>query len=308
MSDIFEKAKKGLFRESFQDYRDLGIVGYGSFLYMNTGESNVQRLRTFSKISMRSIITPQYFEINGVKEALAIRGFAIDNGAWLCYKKDEPFPTEKFFKLCSEFGVAADWVAIPDVVGNGAKTLSKLDFWIKEIKARTQAPLLLVWQDGMTLKDIEPYLQDGIGVFIGGTTEGKLSNMKWISKACYEHKVWCHLGRVNSAKRVKSATSVWIDSFDGSGFSQFPHMTQYIKNIIDENSRQLRFFKRNNPIRSKGKKWIKTFDDRVDLLNVDKQKLLKFYQDSLKVDTAWVSLPKGYKKSLFPILNGSDRI
>ena len=57
--------------------------------------------------------------------------------------------------------------------GDGSKTLSRLDYWIEQIRLRSSAPLLLVWQDGMTLGDIEPYLKDGIGVFIGGTTEGK---------------------------------------------------------------------------------------------------------------------------------------
>jgi len=301
------KLQNTLLREDRQDYIDLGIVCYGSFLYATTKLSSLQRLRVFGKISMRSIITPQYFELSHVKLALAIRGYAIDNGAWLCHKKNEKFPTYKFLQICEELGSGADWVALPDVVGDGLQTLKKIDFWHRKVKEKTDCPQLIVWQDGMTKEDIEDFLKDGLGVFVGGTTEGKLKNFSWISELCKKHNVWCHMGRVNTMKRIKLAYSAGVDSFDGSGFSQFPHMTQYVYNMMTANKQQLRFFRSKLPFISKDKNWIKYRNERLKGMNYTIKDLEDFYTTTLGIDTSYIGLPKGFPREQFKILINSGR-
>ena len=224
-------------------YKELDIVPYGSHLTAIVTPSNAQRLRVFRMFGMRSIITPMHWckaENFNRNLALSLTGYAIDNGAFLCEKYNLPFPTEDFIALCKEWGHGADWIAIPDVFGDGPETLKQLPKWIKTIRSVSpESRLLLVWQDGMTLEHIKPFLADGIGVFVGGTTEGKLSNMAWISKACNDFGVWCHIGRVNTKKRVRLCKEVKAHSFDGSGWSMFICTLRHILMIMHEDRRNL---------------------------------------------------------------------
>lgn len=54
-------------------------------------------------------------------------------------------------------------------------------------------------------------------VFLGGTTEWKLGPDAWaIARASCDAGVWCHMGRVNSRKRLDTARVMGCDSVDGT--------------------------------------------------------------------------------------------
>ena len=141
-------------------------------------------------------------------------GYALDNGAWSYFKKGIAFKERPFLQDVDEFGSGADFVVIPDVVGNKDKTLRLADQWIPRLKGLS---LCFVAQDGMDLKDLSQYTKEGIGIFIGGSTEYKLSMIGPISRLCNAAGVISHVGRVNSKRRLYKCIKNAAFSFDGSG-------------------------------------------------------------------------------------------
>jgi hypothetical protein len=83
-------------------------------------------------------------------------------------------------------------------------------------------PPALVAQDGLTPART-PWAELQGGLFIGGTTEWKLSDeartLVAIAKAKGLH---VHMGRVNTKQRLRLAQRWGVDTVDGSGFSQWP--------------------------------------------------------------------------------------
>lgn len=59
-------------------------------------------------------------------------------------------------------------------------------------------------------------------VFIGGTTEFKLgATARAITAEAKRRGKWVHMGRVNTAQRVRYAKQIGCDSFDGTTFSRW---------------------------------------------------------------------------------------
>lgn len=286
----------------FMNYQKLGIVPYGSFIDATLSNSGVQRTRLFKKYGMRCVISPQNFveKYRHRLLGLCINGFALDNGAYICHTHNTEFPTQEFLYLCEKYGEAADWIAIPDILGKGQETLAKVPYWIKEIKKRSpNAKLLLVWQDGMSLSDIEPYTKQGIGVFVGGTTEGKIKYSPHIAKLCKINNVWCHIGRVNTKKRVDLCINWQARSFDGSGWSRFICTLMHLENVINERKKnKIKSILNKKLIRT----WTKDFQTRKRIMNIEHQEIVEYFQNASKVNINGVGLPKGKRPDQYPIL------
>lgn len=145
--------------------------------------------------------------------------FALDNGAWTAFQRDEPFDVSAFERAFELFGERADWVVIPDIVAGG---LASLDFslsWIDRLNGCKR--LLLAVQDGMTTEVIRPLLSDRVGIFVGGSTDWKLATaIEWGQLA---HEVGCymHVGRVNTVRRIRLCAAAGADSFDGTSATMF---------------------------------------------------------------------------------------
>ena len=129
------------------------------------------------------------------------------------------------------------YVTLPDVVGNHDKTTNLFDIWYEKLK-NEQLPLAFVLQDGCSTMDI-PF--DKIkAIFIGGTTEYKLSKeVRDIVSVAKDKNKWVHMGRVNSMKRIKYASSIGVNSFDGTSFSMFantyiPKTLELLNNLQEE--------------------------------------------------------------------------
>lgn len=144
--------------------------------------------------------------------------YAIDNGAWTAFKNGTAFNADLFMRLVEKLGEGADWIVIPDIVEGGLKSLEFSLSWIPRL--RGVAPLLLPVQDGMEPGYLEGVIGREIGVFIGGSDGFKERADKW-GKLAKERGCHLHMGRVNSARRIKIARAVGCHSIDGSSASRF---------------------------------------------------------------------------------------
>ena len=147
--------------------------------------------------------------------------YALDNGAFGAFNRGAPFDSDSFRWAVARAGAGADWIAIPDSVGNAAATYKLAGEWVEFVKKHTRRPLFVV-QDDMETKDVQRWVARGCGLFVGGSTHFKLNTMeKWASLA-HDHGKRCHVGRVNSQKRIMLCAHAGADSFDGSSVAQFP--------------------------------------------------------------------------------------
>lgn len=149
--------------------------------------------------------------------------YAIDNGAWSAFNQGKPFDAHKFRKILAWSAtqeISPDWVVLPDIVAGGLESLEFSMCWLDEVSEYTTRPLLAV-QDGMTPQHAEPLMREGMGIFLGGSTEWKLATMPMWGEFC-RGRYYYHVARVNSAKRIHYAASCGADSFDGTSVCQFP--------------------------------------------------------------------------------------
>lgn len=100
---------------------------------------------------------------------------------------------------------------VPDVPYDAAGTLALFGRYVAVVRDHGYPPALAT-QDGMTLADI-PW-QDIDALFVGGSDAHKLgAEALALIKAAQARKKWVHVGRVNSARRIKH---FWhVDSVDG---------------------------------------------------------------------------------------------
>lgn len=140
--------------------------------------------------------------------------WGVDNGAYTGFEPDA------FLRMLASFKGSPGclWVAAPDVVADSVGTLEKFREWEPRLHADGW-PVAFVAQDGLS----EPPWDSFESLFIGGSTEYKLSGavelLAWKAKA--KGKL-VHMGRVNSARRMKAAHQCCADSIDGGQFSRFP--------------------------------------------------------------------------------------
>lgn len=108
------------------------------------------------------------------------------------------------------------FVTAPDVVADWASTRILWDIYWPVIHD-ADLPAGVVLQDGC--QGIPP---EADAVFIGGTTEWKLSDQahRLVDQA-KNRGLWVHMGRVNSSRRLELAASWGVDSVDGSGWARF---------------------------------------------------------------------------------------
>ena len=175
------------------------------------------------------------------------RGFAIDNGAYSYHLKGEDFNGGAFLSLCDRHAEHADWIVIPDHVGDWEKTCAMAMRWVN-ILITYNRPLMMVAQDGSEENDFEAlrsWVSNNIisgGIFVGGTTEWKLKHMHRLSQICKEADQICHVGRVNSRKRLLQCYNANVDSVDGSGASRFKATTLVMAHTMSEIERQYKLF------------------------------------------------------------------
>jgi hypothetical protein len=178
--------------------------------------------RTGTKRNLAALRDANWRLLVSAKGELRTEGmrYALDNGAWSAFVQQQPFDEAAFMVALDKLGEGADWIVLPDIVAGG---LASLDFslrWMERLKGMPTRILIAV-QNGMQVGDVAGLLSPAVGIFIGGTTEWKEATAQaWGSLARRRH---CHLhvGRVNSARRIRICAAAGADSFDGSGVSRY---------------------------------------------------------------------------------------
>lgn len=156
-------------------------------------------------VSARGVLRPEGFR------------YALDNGAWTAHQEGLPFDSDAFLRAVDLLGVGADWTVIPDVVGDRDGTLEALRRWLPRLSG---LPLLFAVQDGMQPADL-PALGPSMGLFVGGSTAWKESTMRIWSRVAHDAGAICHVGRVNTVRRIRLCHDAQVDSFDGTSASKF---------------------------------------------------------------------------------------
>lgn len=180
-------------------------------ILVSGGTATVSRLAGEYPGHLGHLVTPA----NGNRpDTLAATGLPIgaDNGAF------SGFDAVAFTRLLDRWaGVRLLWVCCPDVVGDAAATLALFPEWSGVIRGRGQ-PVAYVLQDGQE----ELPLPVADCYFVGGSTEWKLS--RHAARLVAEGKrrgAWCHMGRVNTLKRLRIAYDMGCDSVDGKSWNVF---------------------------------------------------------------------------------------
>jgi hypothetical protein len=147
--------------------------------------------------------------------------YAIDNGCWALRDNPDAFMGKEFEELCRTHGTKAHFVVVPDKVARGKESLEFSVQWLP-FCMHFRRPLLAV-QDGMKTEDVGAILEryPSLGIFLGGSTEWKLSTLyKW-GVVAHAFRRYFHVGRVNTAKRIRLCAEAGADSFDGTSATVF---------------------------------------------------------------------------------------
>lgn len=147
--------------------------------------------------------------------------YAIDNGAWGRKKQGLPFDWQGFSDLVELHGGAADFIVVPDAVGDAQETFQMARVWLDKLK-HYRLPLLAI-QDHMDPKDVGLLLDlyPNLGLFLGGTTEYKLSTLYSWGMVAHAFRRYYHVGRVNTVKRIRLCQEAGADSFDGTSATMY---------------------------------------------------------------------------------------
>ena len=287
------KQQQPILADRHELYPNFEIAVYGSYIGNIKSVNDIQKHKVFSKLAMRCVISPQFYAPIKNK-SLILRGFGIDNGAYSDHLHNTTFDEQRFLNLCKDLGPSADWIVIPDVVADKHTTIKQAHDWIKRIQAACPtAPLLFVWQDGMTKADLLPFVRDGIGIFIGGSTEPKLKALPMVGQLCKEYDVWSHCGRVNTNHRTELCIGAGIKSCDGSGYSRFTPTVQVLANMLLPKIDQLSLFA--EPIDFS---MLKTFEQRNQHFNFS----IFEYDKMLEINTDYHGIRPNEDKNKYPVL------
>lgn len=145
---------------------------------------------------------------------------ALDNGAWSAFIAKRDFDQDGFRDAVAKIGADADFVVIPDIVEGGLESLKLSLQWVEWTLERTRVGLIAV-QDGMGDTDILPLIGPRLGVFVGGSTIWKEATMARWSALARSRGAICHIGRVNTVRRIALCAAAGATSFDGSSVSRF---------------------------------------------------------------------------------------
>ena len=159
--------------------------------------------------------------------------YALDNGAWGCFTRGVEFEADRFAWALERIGREADWVVMPDSVGDKVATLKMATKWRQTLAGYRY---LFCVQDGMSAAEVRAAAKGAAGLFVGGSTEWKLQTMhKWAALARSQGMI-CHVGRVNSAKRIRRCHAAGVDSVDGSSVARFSCTLRNLDNAMRQPS------------------------------------------------------------------------
>ncbi|MFA7604914.1 MAG: hypothetical protein WCY29_18125 [Novosphingobium sp.] len=188
------------------------MIGYASRTGTRRNLDALRRAGWRLMVSAKGPLRPERFH------------YALDNGAWTAFQRGDPFDVPAFEKAVALLGSGADWIVLPDIVAGGLASLRFSLDWLDALRNRPElrgARYLLAVQNGMEPPHIASLVGPEIGIFVGGDTPWKLATMAAWARLAHERGALCHVGRVNTARRIRLCAAAGADSFDGSGVSRF---------------------------------------------------------------------------------------
>ena len=180
-------------------------------------QSSGPNRRLLAEAGWRAFVSPDTFAKNGDP----VTRYALDNGAWGAHLHEVPWDAAVFEQLVDRLGASSDFVVIPDVVADRSRTLAMATTWIPRLAG---LPLYLAVQDEMTEADLGPFVDSLEGIFVGGSTSWKLETMAAWGSICRGLDLRMHVGRVNTANRIRRCGDAGATSFDGSSVARFARM------------------------------------------------------------------------------------
>ena len=161
--------------------------------------------------------------------------FALDNGAYGCFLRKEPFRSAEFNAMVEQLGRFADWVIAPDIVGGGLASLQKSLTWRHSYN---QSKVLLAAQDGISPNDLAPHLDEETGIAVGGSTRFKIETLPLWSRLAAFKNCYLHVLRVNTRQRLAACSVAKADSIDGTSATMYSKNAPVLRRWVDELNRQ----------------------------------------------------------------------
>jgi len=190
----------------------------------------------------RFLITPSDMTRQRPTVAHVVRHhhYALDNGAWAAQGNLEAWDEAGFLRLLQTYGHGADFCVCPDVVGNADETFALSRRCVDSVKRKCGHVLFAV-QDGMNAPDVEAFIavHQVHGIFVGGTTEFKITTLPMWSRLAVERNLHLHVGRVNTVKRLQYIHQHCADSFDGSGVIKWSQHLALINAAVERLDKQI---------------------------------------------------------------------
>lgn len=161
--------------------------------------------------------------------------YAIDNGAWTAFQEHQAgkrpenrLDLDAFERALAKLGPGADFIVVPDIVMGGRASLDLSVSWLRKLRRRRPlagARFMIAVQNGMEagpmLGRIKRMIGPNVGIFVGGDTDWKLATMRqWVSLA-HSRGAMCHVGRVNTIRRIRLCAAAGVDSIDGTSATRF---------------------------------------------------------------------------------------
>jgi hypothetical protein len=152
--------------------------------------------------------------------------YALDNGAFSCWEpisntfdyakwnENEQGWRELLFWAQSA-PMRARWAIVPDIPGDGAKTLARWAHYAPEVVA-SGIPLALAVQDGISIEQASALSPTPAVICVGGSTEWKWATVESWCK--YFPRV--HLLRCNSPEKLDYLEQLGCESTDGTGWNR----------------------------------------------------------------------------------------
>jgi hypothetical protein len=162
--------------------------------------------------------------------------YGLENGGWSAFTQGRPFDDDAFVTALDRLGAGADFTVLPDIVMGGLRSLEMSLRWLPRVLDATPRALIAV-QNGMVPGDVQGFLGPRVGIFVGGCTTWKEQTIGQWSALGREVGCWVHVGRVNTARRIRICTSEGATSFHGSSPSRFAKTVP----LLDAARRQLAF-------------------------------------------------------------------
>lgn len=159
--------------------------------------------------------------------------WALDNGAFSCFRQGKPFNAGLFRKrLAATYDTPPQFVMLPDVVGDRETTLKWANQWLDGHEG--EWPWYLVIQDGMAGEDLAPFWGRIRGLFLGGTDRLKADAQYWCDLAHSKGKKF-HYGRASTPRKLAHAIRCYSDSADTARINmmtpkEYSHMLYLIHN------------------------------------------------------------------------------